>query len=79
MPWGWHGWWMGPIMWLIILALAILAIVALWRFIRGGPTGPQGRSQSAEADRSLEILRERFARGEIDEEEFEARKKALGR
>jgi len=74
MPWGWHGWWMGPIMWLIIVALAVLAIVALWRFIRGG-----GGPSASDSDRSLEILRERFDRGEIDEQEFEARKKALSR
>lgn len=74
MPWGWHGWWMGPIMWLIMLALAILAIVALWRVVSGG-SGPR---ESVGSDRSLEILRERFARGEIDEEEFKARRRALG-
>lgn len=76
MPWmGWGGWWMGPVMSLIFLVLAVLAIIALWRFIRGGA----GRAGYGGPDRSLEILRERFARGEIDEEEYEARKKALGR
>ncbi len=61
-------------MWLIMLALAILAIVALWRVVSGG-SGPR---ESVGSDRSLEILRERFARGEIDEEEFKARRRALG-
>lgn len=73
------GMWLMPIFGIIFLVLVILAIMALWRFIRGGAAGPQNAGHGAQADRSLEILRERFARGEIDEEEFEARKRALGR
>lgn len=37
-------------------------------------TGAAGGSKS---DRALEILRERYARGEIDEEEFEAEQRDL--
>ncbi|RIA56302.1 SHOCT domain-containing protein [Dichotomicrobium thermohalophilum] len=66
---------MGPIFTIIILVLGVLAIVALWRFVSGG----SGREATGSGDRSLEVLRERFARGEIDEEEFEARKRALNR
>jgi len=79
---GWHmmpgmggGMWLMLIFWIILFVLVILAIVALWRFIRGG-SAPR---QNGNADRPLEILRERFARGEIDQEEFEARRKALNR
>jgi putative membrane protein len=32
---------------------------------------------AAAPDRALELLRERFARGEIDEQEFEARRRVL--
>ena len=35
----------------------------------------QGRE--SRSDTALEILRQRYARGEIDKEEFEARKRAL--
>lgn len=78
---GWHmmpgmggGMWLMPIFGIIFLVLVVLAIIALWRFIRG-----DAASRTAhDGDRSLDILRERFARGEIDEEEFQARKKALG-
>lgn len=79
---GWHmmpgmgrGMWLMPIFAIIFLVLVVLAIVALWRFIRGGPAS----RDSGGGDRSVQLLRERFARGEIDEEEFEARRKALNR
>lgn len=72
---GWGGWFMGPIMMLVFLALLVGAVVVVVRFLGGDP----GRSRDApRTDRSLDILRERFAKGEIDAEEFEARRKALG-
>lgn len=71
---GWGGWWVGPVMMGLAVLLIVLVIVGLWRFFSCG-----GGSRSAAApDHALDILRERFARGEIDEEEYEARKKALG-
>lgn len=73
MDWGWGGWFMGPIMMLIVLALLVGAIVVVVRLL-GGEIGGKSRRSS---DRSLEILRERFAKGEIDAEEFEDRKKSL--
>lgn len=71
---GFGGWFMGPIMMLIFLALLVGAVVLIVRLL-GGEIG--GKSQRG-ADRSLEILRERFAKGEIDDEEFDRRKKSLG-
>lgn len=74
--WGgsWFGWgWMavGHLLW---WALVVVAIVALLRWMRGGP--PQ--APAAAPDRALDLLRERFARGEIDREEYEERKRVLG-
>jgi len=68
MPWGWHngGWGMmgiGLLFWLVLLNLAVWVIV---RTTRSGQ--PEPRGEAAE-----EILRRRFAAGEIDAEEYERR------
>lgn len=68
------GWIMGPLMMLIFFALLVGAVVLIVRLIGGSSGGVRDR----QPDRSLEILRERFARGEIDAEEFDARRKTLG-
>ncbi len=72
--WGRGGGWFG-LMHLLWLALIVLAIVALVRLSFG--RGVRGFDR-IEEDRALAILRERFARGEIDKAEFEARKRDLG-
>ncbi len=70
---GGHGFF-GGFMWLFWILLIVVIVWAV-RGLGGGPSGPQrGRP-----DRTpLEILEERFARGEIDEEEFRRRKRLLG-
>lgn len=60
--WGMHGIWWG--LWILLI---------LWIFLIPYPTPGQKRKK----DNAMEILRERFARGEISEEEFEQRKKLL--
>ncbi len=70
--WGWGmGWGMG-FGWLFMIlfwALVIVGIVALLR----GPSDQSGsRGKTA-----LEILRERYARGEIQKEEYEQKKRDL--
>jgi putative membrane protein len=71
MPWMWGLWGLGMIlMMLIFWALVITGIVLLIRwFVRAG--GP------ASHDRALAILRERYARGEIDKNEFESKQRDL--
>lgn len=62
------------LMHLLWWALVVIGIVLLVRWLPGA-----GRSASqSEPDRSLTILRERYARGEIDKAEFDARKRDLG-
>ncbi len=70
-PMWWGVWGVG--MMLMMLLFWILVVVGLvvairWLIAKGKPS----RSDSA-----LDILRERYARGEINKDEFEARKKDL--
>lgn len=69
MMWGFGPglWWM-PLVWLAFIALVIWLLVVLVR-----PT--ERRSDN----RAVEILEERFARGEIDRDEFESRRADLSR
>ena len=72
---GWGGMIFGPLMMTVFLGAIVVVIVLLVRWLSSGPTGtavppPAGKT-------ALDILKERFARGEIDKEEFEERKRLL--
>jgi putative membrane protein len=69
MGWGWGGMWLGPLFMIVVLALVIAGIVALVRWIGGG-----GSAGGARARTAREILDERYARGEIDREEYQRRR-----
>jgi putative membrane protein len=58
---------------IVLLALGIRWLIRNSEARTGGP----GRSPTAD-DTALAVLRERFARGEIDATEFEERKRTLG-
>ncbi|MFP4679999.1 MAG: SHOCT domain-containing protein [Chitinispirillaceae bacterium] len=66
MNWGWGGGFM-ILLWIVIIALVIFLLV---RYLRG--YAPGGGQESA-----LDVLRKRYARGEISKEEFEEKKKDL--
>jgi putative membrane protein len=72
--WGMHpmwGWGVGMIFVMCIFwAFVIVALVFGIRWFMA--QGPRARSDSA-----LEILRQRYARGEIEKDEFDAKRKAL--
>ena len=69
MNWGW-GWGGGTMMilWIVVLA-AIVYFVAR--------ASQRGGAPSAPPDSAIDILRKRYARGEISKEEFEERKRDL--
>jgi putative membrane protein len=69
MGWGWGGMWIGPLFMIGLLALLIAGIVALMRWIGGGSSQGGARVRTAR-----EILDERYARGEIDREEYQRRR-----
>ena len=78
MMWGDGGWSMfffGPLFMIITLVAVVAAIVFLLRWLGGmpasGPHLPMGKT-------ALDILKERFAKGEIDKAEFEERRRVLG-
>jgi putative membrane protein len=58
-----------------LLAVGLLALAAGWAVSRHG--GSTARERTGTADRTLEELRERYARGDIAEEEFERRRRTL--
>lgn len=66
--WGW-GWWMGFGM---VLFWAVVGLV-IWLLVRGGQARISGGTDPSD------ILAERFARGEISEEEFEERRRVLAK
>jgi putative membrane protein len=70
---GWGGMGFGPIGMIVSLVLLVGLVVILVRWMGGGQGGA-----SRERTRSpQEILDERFARGEIDHEDYQSRRKAL--
>ncbi len=70
--WGDYGWGMG-FGWLFMLIfwiLIILGVVYLVKFITGSEKRTTGET-------ALDILKKRYAKGEISKEEFEEKKKTL--
>ncbi|MDH3662589.1 MAG: SHOCT domain-containing protein [Alphaproteobacteria bacterium] len=76
MMWGgWYGMFMGPLMMIIFIAVVVVLVVLAVRWLGSG----HGASQPLSPTKTpLDILKERFARGEIDKEEFEERRRVLG-
>jgi putative membrane protein len=63
---GWSFLWMGAVM--LLVWGAVIALVAM--LVRSQNHRPEG-------DQALETLRRRFAAGEITQDEFESRRRAL--
>jgi putative membrane protein len=72
--WGWGHMLFGSLMMILFWGGLVLLIVLAVRWLGGGPTR---ETPAASENKALEVLKERFARGEIDKEEFEARRRTL--
>lgn len=78
---GWYGWdggwlgWIGMVVWWVLLVFLVLSAIR-WFSERSVPqsggTGNMPRGKSA-----LEILKERYAKGEIEKKEYEEKRKAI--
>lgn len=79
-PWGmwgggWYGMFFGPMMMVLFVAAIVIIVVLLVRWLGGTSHGPAMLPPSAKTP--LDLLKERFARGEIDKEEYEERRRIL--
>ena len=70
----WGGWLVLVLLFVLLVGLAAILVLVLLRGPGHGAAGDRTRSAEAEAER---ILRQRFATGEIDEDEFRRRLDAL--
>lgn len=63
--------WIFMILWWVLIIVGIVALVK-WMITSSGGDGRSGGDSKA-----LDILKQRYARGEIDEQEFQKRKRDL--
>jgi putative membrane protein len=74
---GWGGMFMWPIMMIIFVGGVVVLVVLAIRWLAGGGTHHGGQTTTPAEKTPLGILEERFARGEIDKDEFEERRRVL--
>lgn len=74
---GWqHGMW-DPAGWFVMSAVMLAVLAAVVIAVLAGSRAIQSREQSRPGDAARRILDERFAKGEIDEEEYQQRREVL--
>lgn len=71
---GSHGWGMGLGMGLWWIIAVLLVVLVVWLIVR---TARRASSADTAGKSALDILKERYAKGEIDKEEYDQRKKDL--
>ncbi|MFI5688667.1 SHOCT domain-containing protein [Streptomyces sp. NPDC051636] len=78
--WGWGGWFVMALFMVLFWALVIAGVVALARCLTGSHRGARQSGPTRSSDepgwgsgRAEDVLAERFARGEIDDDEYKRR------
>ena len=59
------------IFWILLIVIVVMVVKAL------GGSGSENSGRSPNEESPMEILKKRYARGEIDDDEFERRRKEL--
>ncbi len=69
---GWGGMWFAPIFWVVIIGVIIWAVVTIVN-----KNNRKQQNHFPREEEALEILKKRYARGEINREQFEQMKNDL--
>ena len=81
MMWNYGGGWGAPVMFLVMIVIVAAVVVAAVLLVRGMTTGSQTRQippvSTPEGPSPTDILKRRYAAGEIDREEFHQRLRDL--
>lgn len=64
-------WWLMALIWILIVA------VIAWAIVRAASSGKPGNRSSSTRPTAVELLAERYARGEIDTDEYRRRLEVL--
>ena len=73
---GWGMGWFGMVSMIMFWGLIIVGLVTLIRWLIQN-TNSKGHNSVSEGTTAIDILKERYARGEIDRDEFESMKKDI--
>jgi putative membrane protein len=75
----WMMWWGHGVGWIFPVIMGVLMLLICFRILgrRGGGSSWCGYGEMDDTDTPLDILKKRYAKGEINKEEFEAMKKDL--
>ncbi len=75
--WAWYGMFFGPLFMLLVLAAVIAAVVLAARWLGGPWHAAEPPHYPPPSRTAIDILNERLARGEIDQAEYEAKRRLI--